>query len=180
MSLTLPPRFLCELRSLRWRDVRWGLHEGLISPEGVVAYAICKLDETSSDAEYAIAQCDPKNPWALDEAINRAAEDETSDEDAGERWLFAALMQAFEESQSVQEFLAALEEAYGIFGYPDNLAPATVSGFPGRVRPTKQDLTRQRDSRVRFAYNYLRESAARFGARPPHRAVTELLDRDQG
>lgn len=124
MRFKLPYAFLMENTDLSWSDIEFGLEHMLISPSIAIEHAASDLLHSTNPLpeETDLAGRSDADPVLEIVSTLAAREVDRDDNLTREKWLFLVLAWLYECRQHLAEPLAAVEQVYSDFDYPNAIA----------------------------------------------------------
>jgi len=122
--LSIPYAFIADHARMTWRDVLFGIEHELIAAEAASELAAHRLvtDDDPSPALIELAAlAKGESPAALVSAL-ASAESPGDPEQTKRKWLYLVLSWLLHHRNELPDALAAVEEVYADFGYPERVA----------------------------------------------------------
>jgi hypothetical protein len=121
MDLKIPLAFIQSRSRLTWREVEFGLENGWLTNEAVIALAINRVTtgDVSTDV-LALASVLPNEKYEVPQILRRLAERDSVCSKG--KWLFLLLAWLYEHRDAVEEPLGVVEQLYADFDYPEEIA----------------------------------------------------------
>ena len=142
MDIKLDSDFcLDEAPWMQWRDIKYGVEHGFLSPHGAVKYAVKNLTLDSSVEHYELAGLAGNEVNEVMRHINNLAAEFPKDAEETEKvWIFLIFLWLYRNKNSYEDALAVVEELYADLGYPESVSsfvrymPAADASFEGDER----------------------------------------------
>lgn len=137
----VPYSFIRGRIRLTWRDIVWGLENGLFSPVDVVEVAMERLAESAEPSEALVTLAGLFKGEDIHPHIDELADSETSprNDETKDKWLYLVLSWVYESKEKFREPQRTLEIIYGDFGYPNSISHLVPVPSPPTVL-TKEEL----------------------------------------
>lgn len=123
VRLRIPYRFARQRVRLGWRDVRFGLVNELLAPEGPVELAIDQVGELAEPPAVLLELAGAGKGELTLELVEQLADSEPqrAEHEIRDRWLYLVLAWIYEHRDDDPDPLQRVEEVYADFGYPEQI-----------------------------------------------------------
>jgi hypothetical protein len=161
VQISIPYSFIRQRAQLTWRDVRFGIEQGLLRGRDVAEVAADQMERgTQDDVVVELAGASPDE--AVQERVQRLASAEQSEDplDVRRKWAYLALAWIFEHRAHYPDVLDLVEKVYADLDYPEQVAP-----FVRYMPSDEPDLgSRERNEQRLISKwaDYLRAESVRF------------------
>jgi hypothetical protein len=145
MRTRIPIHYVLGKMRPTWADLRFGLQRGYINETDVVEAAVEQVrdnpDATSTEIDLAGLLKNEVNHVRL--LLHQlASTPETADATAAKKWLYLVLAWLYDQRESLDDPLGAVEAVYADFGYPEEIV-GFVRYMPPRDEYRPQDHSRE-------------------------------------
>ena len=165
IHLSIPYSFACERAIVSWRDIRFGLSNGLLEPKAPIDKAIervvCEDVSPPEILELAGARCGDFTSEIVGQLAD--GEPECLEETFLGKWAYLVLAWFYEHRDEDPDPLGRVEAVYADFGYPEE-----IESFV-RYMPSKQPVSGSHQEAVQALFDrwrqYIEDGKRKYGCK---------------
>jgi len=160
--LVIPYRFVRQHVELTWREIVYGIENGIFAPASAVEHAIAKLGSADEYSQSLVDLASLSKSESIHPYVDELADAEPEElvDDIQAKWLYLTLSWLYDQKDTFADPLQVVELVYADFGYPEAMAPFV------RYMPSQDpDLgsLEQNEARLYQKWrNYLVEQSERY------------------
>jgi hypothetical protein len=151
IKLDIPASFVEAKLDLSWRDVRFGIENGLLAAATAISLAIAACDREASPSAVLLELAGAQNSDPLESLVERLSEMEppASPDATRKKWLYLTLAWLYEHRDEYDAPLEVVEQVYADFGYPEEIV-----GFIRYMPMREPDLGTREANEERLLSNW--------------------------
>ena len=125
--------------TMSWRDLQWGLEQGLINHEDVVRFSDSTLDTSDALADQLhlnLSTCYSEDTWAIEDALNALVNAHNSSVDIS-LWQYLVLCHVYINRDSYKDPLGEVASIYADFGFDEEVEKFVYYMPPSGCNPSR-------------------------------------------